>query len=416
MASIEGKFIQFGCWNQGFCSDVADPNPITRVMHTLKEYIAEPGNKPDFIVVAGDNYYPLKVETDILKTKYIEPVIMASGFDCLPKDIPIDMILGNHDLETNLKDNLFIENDSVKEKGDCFITTNEIALARRNNIALVVNKSRLFGGHTLVLMIDTSMYDDSDVTDMLPCYRKMAGYEDIPDVATLRAKQWEFIAEELGKYPQDRLKNIIIIGHHPITGYKYSEKIKDGKTKETFELMNGFTSFIDMLVNGIYAMTKKDKLNYYYLCADTHLYQEGTVELEGKMTIQQYIVGTGGSKLDLDPKLSKKIPIPRDYKPHEFNNDTIIKIGTYTMSAEQLSRSKAVHGFLECVYRDTNLTFKFIPISASEGASEGGSRKRHIQKYKPLSKIRKTYRKTIKKKRSIVRRRKTKNKRIRYKK
>ena len=60
-----------------------------------------------------------------------------------------------------------------------------------------------------------------------------------------------------------------------------------------------------MLLN-IFAV-KGAAVNYYYLCADLHLYQEGTIvlptEAGPEMRINQYIVGTGGTKLDDSPFL-----------------------------------------------------------------------------------------------------------------
>ena len=50
----------------------------------------------------------------------------------------------------------------------------------------------------------------------------------------------------------------------------------------------------------------------YYLCADTHQYQYGIVEL-GENKIEQYVVGTGGTKCDMD-----EIPI----------DETEVKVGT----------------------------------------------------------------------------------------
>ena len=44
--------------------------------------------------------------------------------------------------------------------------------------------------------------------------------------------------------------------------------------------------------------------DFFYLCADLHLYQEGEVTFHDKI-IKQYIVGTGGTKLDDE--------IPKDY-------------------------------------------------------------------------------------------------------
>jgi hypothetical protein len=65
--AYEKKFIHFGCWNQGVCKkkDPENNTPITRVMRQLETTItrvANGNNKYDFIVVAGDNYYPDKPE------------------------------------------------------------------------------------------------------------------------------------------------------------------------------------------------------------------------------------------------------------------------------------------------------------------------------------------------------------------
>ena len=211
----------------------------------------------------------------------------------------------------------------------------------------------------------------------------MPGYAGIPDVAALRANQWGFIKEEIEKYKKTgQLRNIIIIGHHPITGYKHSIKVKkDGKTQSKLELMAGFTSFIDMLVNGIYRLTDgiykstENTVKYYYLCADLHLYQEGTIQFNGGMTINQYIVGTGGTKLDLDPM--SYIP-PKDFsQPEVFLDSDTTPVGTYIMNTGQ---SKRVHGFLECDFRSEALTFKFIPVGESVSVSKGGRRRNSVYK------------------------------------
>lgn len=58
-------------------------------MHTLKVFTHK--EQPDFIVVAGDNYYPGKVKNKMTgeKIKTIVPTDLAAGFVCLPKDVPI---------------------------------------------------------------------------------------------------------------------------------------------------------------------------------------------------------------------------------------------------------------------------------------------------------------------------------------
>lgn len=51
------KFIHFGCWNEGGVHQDESKNSLTRVMELLNE-VCENEPKPDFISIAGDNYYP----------------------------------------------------------------------------------------------------------------------------------------------------------------------------------------------------------------------------------------------------------------------------------------------------------------------------------------------------------------------
>lgn len=358
-------FVQFGCWNQGSCNEEL-VNPLSKVMHTLRQFSLE--EKPDFIVVAGDNYYPEKAKTKDKKNKkkIIDPGNLAAGFHCLPSNVEIDMILGNHDLETNGENaTLFLDDGTVEQ--DCFITRREKELTTTpSNITFVVNKARTLGidEDTLLLEIDTSMYDDEDIPEMLPCYKKMAGYTDIDSIDALRQKQFAFIEDALATFQG---RNIILVGHHPITGYK--------KKNDEIKLIKAFPSFIEMLLN-IFAV-KGAAVNYYYLCADLHLYQEGTIvlptEAGPEMRINQYIVGTGGTKLDDDVQAG----FPSDDKGVTFKeNIGGMTVGSYKMDAGQCSRSIEGYnyGFLVCNFTNSaNLLFEFISVPM--GASlEGGRR------------------------------------------
>ena len=54
------KFIHFGCWNKGGCyldKPSKGWNDLSSVMRNLRE-VSESHYKPEFVVVAGDNYYP----------------------------------------------------------------------------------------------------------------------------------------------------------------------------------------------------------------------------------------------------------------------------------------------------------------------------------------------------------------------
>ena len=366
-------FIHFGCWNQGLCGN--ESAPLTTVMQTLQTFAQQ--EHPDFIVVAGDNYYPGKVKNKVTgeKVKTIVPGDLAAGFACLPTGVPIDMLLGNHDLETNM----YLSGFTDKKETDCFITQQEIKEAIPNHIDLVVQKART-NGETLVLLIDTSMYDDDAIAEMLPCYKKMAGYAEIANKEDLRTEQLRFIQDAIAAFQGT---NIIFIGHHPITGYKLK--------KDKIKLIQAFPSFLAML-KSVYQPEKK----YYYLCADLHLYQEGTVllpvdglKMEMQMEIHQYIVGTGGTELDPDPR--------GGFSPEkEFESTAGVVAGSYTMTPSQERNSVKEFGFLVCDFHDSvDVTFKFITVPM--GGGKRSSKKKKQSRSKRSSKLSKKHSKRSKK-------------------
>ena len=96
--SIENipNFIHFGCWNKGECLIDSLVNPLSRVMTNLREVCNDPKTKPEFVVVAGDNYYPdtLTITTDEkkIKGKNINTRHLDSGLECLPNNVPVNII------------------------------------------------------------------------------------------------------------------------------------------------------------------------------------------------------------------------------------------------------------------------------------------------------------------------------------
>ena len=382
------KFIQFGCWNQGYCnkSDLDKKPPINSVMRQLETTLKTAKTKHDFIIIAGDNYYPTKPEknkstkkekketSDLDKKKDKEGKIimkanLESGFHCLPSDIEINIILGNHDLETSREKKMYIEDTANEEKGDCLIMQLEQAVIREKNdertdkgisneISLDLYKHKWLGLNTLVLMVDTSMYDTDDATTFLPCYNVKTGKE-YQDIEELHTEQQEFVTRMIDRY-YDRIETIIVIGHHPITGYKYKN--------EMTKLIRSFPGLMNLFLF-IQARLSAKQLNYYYLCADLHLYQIGTITItdvvttQPIMSIKQYIVGTGGTKLDNSPFLMPDLPMPDDTVC--FKSATIE--ASYAMTPEQLSLSTSEkYGFLECELYKRQMYFKFIDADGNK--------------------------------------------------
>jgi len=396
------KFWQFGCWNNLNTKKNKPIGCLNDVIKLINDKSNPEENKPEFLIVSGDNYYPDKIKPEgkmdpTIKNKIIYSEKLQRGIASLPDNIKINMILGNHDLETNSEDNLYIDSLSLetKEKNDCKIIQLELeALKTKENVDYFFFKSQLLNNETLLLMIDTSIYD-VDAAIYLPCYNKFfkdnVFYKDkelnFDSLTNLRSFQLNKIMKAIKE--NIHIKYLIIVGHHPIYQLKNKTVEEVQTVKYTSEIHINFTP----VLKSIYKILQ-DKTKYYYLCSDLHLYQKGTIvvtseEPESTMTIQQYIVGTGGTKLD------DALPIPIDteklYKSANVN---------YTLEEERKEC-----GFLECVISiSSEPIFQFIAIPSLVGG----------KKYKSKTKTKKFKSKT-KKFKSKAKKYKTKTKKLKSK-
>ena len=347
--SRSNKFIHFGCWNNLNKPREDGKSDMEDVMARMKTRIQK--DPVDFIVVAGDNYYPSKNNNKNIskdKQKFILDDKLAKGFQRLQQVHPtleINMLLGNHDLQTNSRNEekagpLFITTNGVQksEAGDCHILKKEIEESEK--IDLVLNKAKMLDHGTLLLMLDSSIYTpDKTAALYLPCYAVILG-EHVPDVNTLRDKQAAFVLDSIRRH-KENLKHVIIIGHHPITGIKIKNKEK--------VFLNDIPVFAELL-RKIHAEVNDPTVKYFYLCADLHLYQKGIVTIKtdthDDMVIHQYIVGTGGTELDdpLPPDTEKK----KERSPlKDIEYELVISSNTF--------------GFLVCDVKEMP-TFQFIGV------------------------------------------------------
>lgn len=374
--------IQFGCWNNKNTENGKTVGGLQIVMEAIKKYARK--KNPEFLIVSGDNYYPQKEKSADGTTlgEMVYPAKLREGFDLLPSDLKIYMMLGNHDLETNLKKKslkIVDPPNETRDENNCEILQMEKAnIIGKRNIEFSFFNSKMLKHGTLVLMIDTSIYED-DSKSYLRCYKDFFKNDteiDRPiNIASLRQHQREKIKNVLENY-KGNIKNIILVGHHPIMYLKYKEdkdekKDKPGKSekedkskteksekekpekseKKTKE--KGIIIRDDINIKSLLEEIYIPGVTYHYLCSDLHLYQKGLLTLnfgEGKiMEIQQYIVGTGGTKLD------NEIPVEELNKYIEAN-PVSIKKGIQYMFEEE----KAQYGFLECVNTASGPSFEFI--------------------------------------------------------
>jgi hypothetical protein len=339
-------FIQFGCWNNGGC-DETKTNGLTNVMNSLKL------KEPEFVIISGDNYYPPKTEElngdKKIKKKFFVDNDFMSGFNCLPKNIPIYMNYGNHDYETGL-----IMDNGTTENTCELIKRQQLYVSENPNIRLDLFRAIDFSVSTKVIMIDSTVYDDEEFDGCYQCYRAVDRAFDIDDKTIIQTRvkqtQVDFIKNVTTEIKANsNIQNVVIVGHHPLMGFKIKEK----KGVEIVETLYS-ADLIEFIHNNIFNEINNPNIKYYYLCADLHQYQSGNVSINGKM-IRQYIVGTGGAKLD---KYDKNLIISSHNSTYSKTTNNINS--TYQMSPEDLENSTKKNGFLICEkVDDVNLSFKF---------------------------------------------------------
>ena len=338
-------FIQFGCWNNGGC-DETKTNGLTNVTRSLSR------KTPEFIVISGDNYYPPKETIEGKKKKYFVENDFLSGFNCLPKNMPIYMNYGNHDYETDL----IIDKITGQTENNCeLIKRQKLYVTENPNIQLDLFRAIDFSVSTKVIMIDTTIYDNEEFENCYQCYRAVDRAFDTDDKTIIQTRvkleQSKFINNITTEIKSNSsIQNVVIVGHHPLMGFKIKEK----KGVELVETLYS-ADLIEFIYNKIFNQINNPNIKYYYLCADLHQYQCGNININGKMSIRQYIVGTGGAKLD---KYDKNVIISSHNS--SYNKTTNDIISTYQMSNEDLENSTAENGFLICEkVNDGELSFKF---------------------------------------------------------
>lgn len=395
MSMSKNYFVTFGCWNNGGCEKDTD---LSKVMTKLKSL----NPPPEKIFVAGDNYYPEKEKTKsknnaLEKKKIFNLETLVSGFKCLPKNVPIYINYGNHDYENGLT---IRTEDGEQVDKSCILTKTEKKLVEKislegHRINLKMFQSIHFGGSTLVIMIDTTMYDNEDNTEYKDCYKDALidtvdttyAFE---EAKTAQKTFMSSVVTDIINTPS--ISNIVIIGHHPIINYK----IKKGSVI-TLSLDELATFLYESLFKNLKELQRK--FSYYYLCADLHQYQSGTITIgEGDqvMNIRQYIAGTGGASKDTyDGEL---IPRERYVKKVELNGINY----TYQMSSDDITNSRSENGFLRCEENaDETLHFQFYTVNNEviecNPSLTGGYKKHKHTKRSKKKTHKKTYRKKISK-------------------
>lgn len=201
------KFVHFGCWNEHGCDNniTKYSSPLSYVMKSLRDNVS----KYDFIIIAGDNYYPNK------KTNNMELCNFISGFNCLPKNITKYLLFGNHEVEDIvsidkiIKDEQFentpsVINNSDKTPKKCLIIDNQLMYVKNNNYgnSFVVFDEVIYfiKEKFLIIMIDTTIYEyySQKKNINIECYNRLFKKYNTTNVS------------KLINYQNCEIKNIII--------------------------------------------------------------------------------------------------------------------------------------------------------------------------------------------------------------
>ena len=353
----------FGCWNKG-CK-------INSGQHAVSRLLKSKETKYNFMVVLGDNYYPKKetlnnvnnVNDVKIKIKLTEINTMHKGFDCI-KDINLEkkIIMGNHDVTESLDKDCSVLRQQLK------LPWYDVKFPYSYDNYYVKTNS---GYETILfLYLDTTIYEKK-INDGNSCYKQVLS----KSVEELKDEQLSFITKKLNEITSSRnynYKNVIFFGHEPLLTYKDNGDVQNTVIKES------------IIKDLLYFLFKKKKdypnLNFYWICADYHIYQNTKITHNG-LEIIQWIFGTGGGDLDA--------PGMRNTYTHTYTNDNdSTDIKTYKVdilenivynregidiSSQYQRNGVANYGYGEIIINLSSITHKFITTGLSENNSQSAS-------------------------------------------
>ena len=341
--SNNNLFVFFGCWNESFCNP---DNPSFSGSSQVIYHLLNNTLCPKFYIIAGDNYYPIKDKEN--QEKEYSDINFESGFECLDKlknksncysTSDIYLLLGNHDLQY---ENGLLDKNTKLPLDKCHILTEELKYRDKFHF----NKRHIELDNSLILFTISTLYTDAlEATDKHKeendCINKLEytfsdqpwSHKSLKEIIKFEENLLTIITQDL--IEKKIYKNIIICGHDPIVSRrnkfkKKGKEIKETKIKET--LNTDGLSFL----NKIYSLFPES--NKFYLCADVHQFQKCEIIL-GDNTINQYVVGTGGTTCDEDcVSTSDSIIDEIEWKKLK-GKDTLLK----SFKIEECLRS---HGYL----------------------------------------------------------------------
>ena len=368
-------FVTFGCWNKNDCSITSSAEDAKNGVSNVFTSLYNDDENPQFYIVSGDNYYPIKdngsgndkkdkkdkesgkdkkdkKEEKDKKDKEIKKIYtekdFESGFNCLKEcckkhDVPVYLLMGNHDLQKEVDLYEKKSDDNYKRLDKCTIIDKQISYINKidaNREFFKLNTYiKPFDNDSLAIFFNSYLYTDND-SDYLECFKKYR-YSDLELNFTtiddlIMFEEW-LIHLLIDNYIETNktVKNIIIVGHDPILSRR-KKKNKDVK----LSLNNKGLTFLNKIYN------KFSTCHKYYLCADVHQYQKALITLY-EHEIYQFVVGTGGT--DCDEACVDDINVEHEIKIRENFKYTF-----------KLLKCERALGYLKCYKNNDELNFVFI--------------------------------------------------------
>lgn len=341
------NIVVFGCWNKG-CK-------INSGQKSVSDLIKLNESKYKFMVILGDNYYAEKKtlsEKLKLKIKEIDMHELISGFKCLENiNLEKKLIMGNHDIGDS------VDKSCSSLKIQLKLPTYDVKFPFGFDLYYLYADSENETYETiLIIYLDTSLYGP-DFNDDNSCYKSTLNI----DIDELRMRQNEFISETLEKINKKiyNINSVIFFAHDPLFTFKNKKK------KQNMSLVN--TQLLKKLFD---EKTKYNKVEFYWICADYHIYQNSIITNNAYPghVIKQWIFGTGGGDLDKPP--TTNICEENDNKLEILPNIVVNSAGL-DISHEFDTFGVEKYGYGEISFDFCSVSHKFIQTDFMSGGGIG---------------------------------------------
>lgn len=334
------KIAVFGCWNRG-CVENSGQKSVADLIKSNE-------SKYKFMVILGDNYYAKKrtlieKKPSKLKINLTDIQELKNGFECLEQiKLEKKLIMGNHDVVNSYDKSCSILKAQLK------LPWYDVKFPFGYDLYYLYqeDKKEIYGT-VLFIYLDTTLYNEK-LTKINSCYKLVLD----KDYTELKNEQNAFLIETLKliNVKIHNIKNVVLFGHEPLFTFSNKKQAKKCVVK---------TELLDILFE---EKKKYNNVNFNWICADYHIYQNSIVTNDNDQHITQLIFGTGGGELSEPPT----IPIPsEEFKKYKLSILPNI-VYNYDQNETNISEEYAgmdglgMYGYGEISFNLCTMTHRFV--------------------------------------------------------